>query len=815
MNEGLIARIAVSGATYWFDRPYSYTVPEHLIGRVRPGVRVVVPFGGNRLREGMVLAMGGQANRKLRVIRDVLDEEPLLTEQQIHLALWMRERFFCTVMEAVKAMLPAGLLYNISSVYAVAEGFDRDRAYEAVGKSKNETLVLDCVFAHGGECPLDDIEAAFESKSPGPALLSLEHKGVLRTDANKTRRGTDKTVLKASLSVPIHEALKEVSANAVRQSSVLRLLGEIGKTAVSEICFFTGANRQTVNKLSEKGLVTLEREESYRRPDYDAGEAAPMPVLNAEQDAAYRGILKLTQSGQAQAALLFGVTGSGKTTIYIRLINEMLKKQKSSILLVPEIALTPQMLQTFSSHFGDEIAVLHSSLSMGERYDEWKRIRSGIAKVVIGTRSAVFAPVNNLGIIIIDEEQEDTYKSENTPRYHARDVAKYLCAQSQATLLLGSATPDVCSRFNAEIGKYAFFRLNGRYNEMSLPQVRVVDMKQELKAGNGGSISSLLRGELQENIDRGEQSILFINRRGTNKLVTCSECGFIYHCPNCSASLTYHSVGNRLLCHYCGYSQRLDAACPECGGVLNFIGAGTQKVVEELGQLFPDTPILRMDTDAVSAARSHRTLLEEFKAKRIPIMVGTQMVTKGLNFENVTLVGVLSADQSLYCGDYRAGERTFSLITQVIGRGGRFEKPGRAVIQTFTPQNQVIQEAAHQDYESFYRSEIEMRRLTGSPPFSDLYVLTASGEDEDTVRRCCADIGTFMLQELRTLSDARVLGPAPLPVAKVNNYWRYRVTVSCPASAAVRRTVGAALIACNNDKKYRGVSVYADFNPLD
>jgi primosomal protein N'' len=452
---------------------------------------------------------------------------------------------------------------------------------------------------------------------------------------------------------------------------------------------------------------------------------------------------------------------------------------------------------------------------MGERYDEWKRIRSGIAKVVIGTRSAVFAPVNNLGIIIIDEEQEDTYKSENTPRYHARDVAKYLCAQSQATLLLGSATPDVCSRFNAEIGKYAFFRLNGRYNEMSLPQVRVVDMKQELKAGNGGSISSLLRGELQENIDRGEQSILFINRRGTNKLVTCSECGFIYHCPNCSASLTYHSVGNRLLCHYCGYSQRLDAACPECGGVLNFIGAGTQKVVEELGQLFPDTPILRMDTDAVSAARSHRTLLEEFKAKRIPIMVGTQMVTKGLNFENVTLVGVLSADQSLYCGDYRAGERTFSLITQVIGRGGRFEKPGRAVIQTFTPQNQVIQEAAHQDYESFYRSEIEMRRLTGSPPFSDLYVLTASGEDEDTVRRCCADIGTFMLQELRTLSDARVLGPAPLPVAKVNNYWRYRVTVSCPASAAVRRTVGAALIACNNDKKYRGVSVYADFNPLD
>ena len=767
------------------------------------------------MREGVVLAMDAQADRALKAIGSVLDEEPLLTERQIQLALWMRERFFCTVMEAVRAMLPAGLLYNISSVYAVTEGFDRDGAYDAAGKSKNEALVLDCVFAHGGECPLDDIEAAFESKNPGPALLSLERKGVLRTDAGKTRRCSDKTVLKASLAVPVETALKEISANAVRQASVLHLLGEVGKVPVSEICFFTGAGRQTVNKLSEKGLISLEREVYYRRPDYAAGEAAPLPVLNAEQDAAYHGILKLTQSGRAQAALLFGVTGSGKTTIYIRLINDMLKNGKTSILLVPEISLTPQMLQTFSSYFGDEIAVLHSSLSMGERYDEWKRIRSGEARIVIGTRSAVFAPAVNLGIIIIDEEQEDTYKSENAPRYHARDVAKYLCAQAQATLLLGSATPDVCSRYNAEIGKYAFFRLNGRYNELSLPRVRVVDMKQELKSGNGGSISSSLRDELQANIDRGEQSILFLNRRGTNKLVTCSECGFIYRCPSCSASLTYHSVGNRLLCHYCGYSRRLDTVCPECGGKLNFIGAGTQKVVEELEQLFPDVPVLRMDTDAVAPDRNHRMLLEEFKTKRIPIMVGTQMVTKGLNFENVTLVGVLSADQSLYCGDYRAGERTFSLITQVIGRSGRFEKPGRAVIQTFTPQNQVILQAARQDYDSFYHSEIELRRLTGSPPFTDLFVLTASGEDEDAVLRCCEDIHVLMQHEVGTLPDARVLGPAPLPVVKVKDCWRYRVTVSCAANAAVRRNIGAALVACNNDKKYRGVSVFADFNPLD
>ncbi len=813
--EARTVRIAVSGVTYWVDRPYTYSIPEKLAGRVRPGVRVAVPFGGARPREGIVLALDGQTDKRLKPILDVLDDEPLLTERQLKLALWMRERFFCTVMDGVRAMLPSGLWYRVSPVYLLMDGMSRDAAYAAAGASRLERLVLDAVFGHGGRCELPDIEAV--TKNPGPALASLVKKGVLTAEAASVRRGTDKTVQRVTLAIPPEDAIKRAEKNsrALRQGAILRVLAELGSASAADICYFTGADRGAVKSLAKKGLVTVTREPVYRRPVYDAGERRPMPVLNTDQQRAFDGLRELAGSGKPQAALLFGVTGSGKTTIYIRLIDEVLKKGRSAILLVPEIALTPQMLQTFSSYFGDNIAVLHSSLSMGERYDEWKRIRVGDARVVIGTRSAVFAPVSDPGIIIIDEEQEDTYKSETTPRYHARDVAKYICAHANAMLLLGSATPDIGSRYHAETGRYHYFSLPSRYNAMRLPEVRIADMKRELKNGNNTSISGLLREEIAENLRRGEQTILFINRRGANKLVTCGECGYIYECPNCSSALTYHSVGDRLVCHYCGHTRRVDRVCPSCGGTLKFVGTGTQRVVGELGELFPDVPVLRMDTDSVAPVGSHRALFERFRAQKIPILVGTQMVTKGLNFENVTLVGVLSADQSLYSSDYRAGERTFSLVTQVIGRSGRFEKPGRAVIQTFTPENQVIRQAAAQDYDSFYEAELSLRRVTGAPPFSDMYVLTATGAEEAAVLRCCEDVRRELLRLIEEVPGAKVMGPAPLPVARVNRTWRYRVTMCCPESREARQAVSRALLACNNSKRYQGVSLFADFNPLN
>ena len=809
-------RVAVSGVTYWVDRPYTYTVPESLHGHVRPGMRVAVPFGGHRPREGIVLAMGGDTQRKLKPVMELLDDEPLLTEDQLKLALWMRERFFCTVMDAVRAMLPSGLWYRVKALYCFARDVQPETAFGLAGNTA-ERLVIETLAEHGGKSDFSDIEAVFGTKNPGPALASLVRKGVLTAGAESSRKASDKTILRVSLRISPQEAaeIADKSSRAPRQGAVLRVLSELGSASVADICYFTGSNRETVRALEKKGYVTISRQTVLRRPDYESGSLQPMPVLNRDQQRAFEGILSLLDDGRPSASLLFGVTGSGKTTIYIHLISEVLKRGRSAILMVPEIALTPQMLRTFSAHFGDSIAVVHSALSIGERYDEWKRIRSGAARVVIGTRSAVFAPVSDPGIIIIDEEQEDTYKSDSAPRYHARDVAKYICSNSRSLLLLGSATPDVRSRYYAEQGRYSFFTLPGRYNAMDLPSVTIADMRAELARGNGLSISSVLRDEIEQNLRKNEQSILFLNRRGANKLVACGSCGYTYQCPNCSANLTYHSVGDRLICHYCGHVQRPAAQCPLCGGVLRYVGTGTQKVSEELGQLFPGVPVLRMDADSVAPVGSHRALFEQFRTKRIPILVGTQMVTKGLNFENVTLVGVLSADQSLYSGDYRAGERTFSLITQVIGRSGRFEKSGRAVIQTFTPDNQTIRQAAAQDYESFYQAELTMRRLTGSPPFSEMYVLTAAGPSEAAVIRCCEAVKREMLRLLGSVPDTRVLGPAPLFVAKMNNIWRYRITVSSPDGKLLRSAVSSVLTVCNGNSAFRGVSLYADYDPSD
>ena len=744
-----IAKVAVSAATYWIDRPYDYLIPEELQGKVLPGMRVYVPFSrGNRRVEGIVLAVtDGSKYEALKPVLAVLDEQPVLTDEQIRLALFMRERFFCTVYDAVKAILPAGLWFN----------------------------------------------------------------------ADGSRRVNDKTVEMARLSVPAEDAADladRIRHRSPRQAELLDLLCSFEALPVKDLLLHGNASRASLKSLCDKELVSLYQREVFRRAEIPSEERVPLPVLNVEQQAVFEKLSALCSSGKAGCALLQGVTGSGKTSVYIHLIQQQLSRGKSSILLVPEIALTPQMLRTFSNHFGDEVAVLHSSLSLGERYDEWKRIRSGRAHLVIGTRSAVFAPVQDLGILIIDEEQEETYRSENAPRYHARDVAKYICSKAGCTLLLGSATPELVSRYQAQIGRYAYFRLDKRYNAQKLPSVRIVDMKRELREGNGGCISSVLAQELQKNLDAGEQSILFLNRRGTNKLISCGDCGFTYKCPRCSVSLTYHSLNRRLLCHYCGYSRRVDDACPECGGRLKYVGAGTQLVVEELQTLFPGREILRMDTDSLAPVGSHEELFDRFRKENTPFLVGTQMVTKGLNFENVTLVGVLSADQSLYAGDYRAGERTFSLITQVVGRSGRGTKPGRAIIQTYTPENETIRLAAEQDYEAFYASEIEVRKLQNAPPFTDHLSVTISGMTESLV----VEAGRFVRDRLEALigrQKADFLGPTPLNVVKVNNRFRYRVHINCIAGASIRGFIAQAVIECNTDKRFRGVSVFAENDPLN
>ena len=524
------------------------------------------------------------------------------------------------------------------------------------------------------------------------------------------------------------------------------------------------------------------------------------------------------ESGEGKAALLHGVTASGKTQVYLHLIRQALENGKNAMILVPEIALTPQMLRKFTAYFGNDVALLHSALRLTERYDQWKRILRGEVKVVLGTRSAVFAPISNLGLIIIDEEQEPTYRSENPPRYKTHDVAQFRCAQQNALLLLGSATPTVETAYYGKEGRYQVFSLNRRYHAESLPPTRIADMRQELKEGNGSIISSVLQEELEKNIACGEQSILFLNRRGSSRMLLCGECGAVPECPRCSVPMTYHSANRRLMCHYCNHSEPAFDRCPNCGGIMKHIGCGTQKVEEELKALFPHTRVLRMDTDTVGAAHGHEALLKQFEEENIPILLGTQMVAKGLDFENVTLVGVLDADLSLYIDNFHAAERTFDLLSQVVGRAGRGSKQGRAVIQTYTPENTVIKAAAAQDYEAFYQSELRMRRLRRYPPFADLFVLTVSGTDESRVQSAAAALKSGLdaavtRPELKPLA-IEVLGPAGAPVIKVNNRYRYRVYLAGKNCGALRRLISEFLLAFHQHKENRGLDIFADCNAL-
>jgi len=823
----MIAKVAVSAAAYAIDKPYDYLIPARQEGQALPGVRVLVSFGtGSRRVEGLILAVVPEpldTQLRLKPLLALLDEQPVLDEGGRKLALWMREQYFCTVYEAARAMLPSGLHFSIQERWRIADGVDREKAHVAAGRSGNDKQLLELLFAGGGVAEMGQIRAAFGERDPGPSLRRLKEKGILSFETETHREVKDKTERVATLILPPEEAmarLKGKGRTAPVQQAIVELLCGIGSAAVKEICYFTGAGTQTFRALEKKGIVTLEHREVLRSV-LSIPEVAPAPPvqLNEAQAAAYTGIAALTDGGKAAAALLYGVTGSGKTQVYIKLISHVLSQGKTAIVMVPEIALTPQLLRLFASQFGKDVAVLHSSLRSGERYDEWKRARDGKARVVIGTRSAVFAPLQDLGLIVLDEEQEYAYKSEQSPRYHARDVAKYRCVQQNALLLLGSATPSVESMYQARSGVYHLFTMETRYNRHALPDVLLADMRKELRAGNGTCLSTPLRQAIGEAMAAGEQSILFLNRRGANRMVVCGVCGEAPSCPRCSVYLTYHSANHRLMCHYCGHSEQLKHACPSCGGILDFVGAGTQRVVSELEAAFPGVDILRMDADTISATQTHEKILSRFRKEKVPILVGTQMVAKGLDFENVTLVGVIAADLSLYVDDFRAAERTFSLLTQVVGRAGRGEKRGRAVIQTFTPDNDVITCAAAQEYDRFYEEEITLRRLRGFPPFRDLFTITATAQEESASLRACArlrqTLELWLTQEEYRGVEMQILGPAPAGIAKLNNRYRYKLTLNCKNTKTVRALLAHLLRCAQGDKENRGISFGADNNPLD
>ncbi len=814
MSEITVARVAVAAATYSIDKPYDYLVPENLLDRAKIGVRVTVPFGkGNRTSEGVVLGIDHEIRREeLKFLTSVLDDESVLGPPQIKLALWLRERYFCTLYDAVKTLLPAGLLYRIREIYTLS--VNRETALDC-GMNERESRVLETLVAHGGSAELETLKLSCGDEVTS-TLRELSRRGILIAETHARQRVLDKKVKRVTLAVSGEEAMALVEPkkrSAPLRYEVIRLLAAIGSGLSSDICYFTGASMQTLRGLEKSGLVTITEEEAFRVPKAEEAEIAQL-TLTEDQQTVYEDIVARLDEEKPTCTLLYGVTGSGKTAVYIELLKEVVRRGRQGMILVPEIALTPQMMTKFSAHFGSKVVMLHSGLQLTERYDQWKRIRRGEVDVVLGTRSAVFAPLHNVGMIILDEEHEDSYQSENQPRYHARDVAKFLCTHHNAALVLGSATPSIETTWQAQRGSYQKAILRSRYNRQPLPRVLVADLRDEVRAGNNGSISTLLRRELEENIRRGEQSILFLNRRGNSRMLLCGECGTVPECPRCSVPLTYHSANGRLMCHYCGHSERAWDTCDECGGLMKHVGVGTQKVEEELQELFPGSEVLRMDADTVSG--NHEQLLERFEKKKIPILLGTQMVAKGLDFENVTLVGVLSADLGLYMDNYRAAERTFSLLTQVVGRAGRGEKDGRAVIQTFTPDNEVISSAAKQDYNSFYAEEIRIRRARRYPPFADVFTLTISGAEEGAVLRAAAQLKDAMRQALSYPSVANLqtelLGPAPAPVLKVNNRYRYRIFWVGRNDHATREVLAYYVRAFHQKKENRGMNLFVDCN---
>ncbi len=815
----MIAKIAVSAATFAIDKPYSYLVPADMV--LEPGMRVMVPFGrSNRRCEGVVLSVEKGVPEKLKAIDGCLDAQPVLSQTMLRLAAFMRERYFCTLYDAVRAMLPAGLWFQNKDIYSLTE----DRSWqEKTPRQADAVKLLTLLLELGGQADGTVLEKTVEDPDAFErAVAYLQRKKWITAQREMSRRLSDKTEKIATLVASPEEAMAYAHSrpkSAAMQRSVLELMCSVGSAAVKEICYFTGATPGTVNRLADLGFLEL-----THRPVLRCRQIRPVSLsgplqLNPEQQLAYEGLLAQMKESTPGTALLYGVTGSGKTSVYIKLIESCIGQGRQAMFLVPEIALTPQLLGLLAAYFGERIAVLHSSLPATERYDQWKRVNTGDAKVVVGTRSAVFAPCQNLGLLILDEEQEHSYKSENSPRYNAKEVALWRGLKENALVVFGSATPAVETMYHAKEGHYRLYTLCERYNGKSLPSVEIIDMREEVKQGNDLSLSYPLQDAIRMTADAGQQTILFLNRRGNSRALVCVECGEAPECPRCTAKLTYHSANERLMCHHCGYSQRVPQRCPKCGGPLKSVGVGTQKVQQQLQQVFPDLAVDRMDTDTVSAMNTHEAILTHFQAEKIPVLIGTQMVAKGLNLPDVTLVGVLDADLGLFTDSYRAAETTFNMLTQVVGRAGRGDTPGRAVIQTLMPEHKVITLAANQDYDSFYDLEIGLRQVRGCPPFGDQTVVTFTGQEETSVLRGAVKFRDSLASCLRQPEYAgevcQILGPAPCVVMKINYNFRYRLTLQCRMTRNLRGLLAHLLRQFAQDKENRGNHAFIDINGFD
>ncbi len=814
MDTPVVVSVAVDQSVYQTDRPYSYIVPDFLTDKAKPGCRVLIPFGnGNSRKTGIILGFfNGELPKRMKYVIAVLDENPVLSEDMLSLATYIKEQTFCTWYNAIRVLLPPGINFKIKSTFSLTESYEL--MYD--GLSGEQRQIVDFLKSLNAPATKETIYTSLGFADDSGILEKMVSKGVLQK-LSETVRGVGDASQKMVRLTEIGNDYEGVKLTP-KQKQAMATLNELGCCSVKEFCYFTSFTAAVLNGLAKKGLVEIFDQEYYRNPYSGASSTKKNDIVLTEaQNNAFKSLKKAYLSDKGETSLLYGVTGSGKTQVFLKLCEEVAALGRGVIVMVPEIALTPQTLGIFHKRFGDKVAVFHSAMSQGQRLDEWKRVKRGEATVAVGTRSAIFAPFNDVGLIIMDEEHEHTYKSEMSPLFHARDIARYRVAKSKGLLILSSATPSIESYSLAKAGKYNLVKLDKRFGTAELPDVEIVDMRKEIENGNSGIISNLLYERVLEALQTGHQAILLLNRRGFNTYISCPSCGNVVSCENCSISMTYHSANNRLMCHYCGKSLPYTEKCPVCGcDSMKYTGIGTQKAEAELSALFPEAKILRMDADSTMTRNDYEKHLKSFADGDFDILLGTQMVAKGLDFPKVTVVGVMNADSSMHNSDYRSYERTFSLLTQVVGRSGRGVDKGTAVIQTNNPESRLISIAASQDYETFYESEILTRKLMTYPPYCDIASVCFSGEDRVYTEKAAYEFLNIIKQALmgefcgvKTI----VLGPTTASVVKVNNKYRYKLIIKYRNSKEFRCMINDIFEKYMNSQYSKRISAYIDVNP--
>ena len=810
MTEAFLAAgVAVENTLFHFDKLYDYIIPDDIKQYAKPGCRVMVSFGKGSVRQGMIMELHTLTDKEgLKTVTELLDREPVMSEELLTLAKAMKQRCYCTYFDACSAMLPTGLSLKVTYDYKVGE-LDEETESRL---SEIEKQAVSYLRSRKTPVRSDRLLKALGLADDG-ILVKMVKKNILTRTETVKKNFKDKTVKMVRLVNDDPDRRYTPSQTAVL--NVLRTAGDVSR---KEICYFTGVSAAVTDNLVKRGICAYFDEEPPKRvkTDYKPQPAEEI-VLTAQQKKAFDSLSKRYESGEPSVSLLYGVTGSGKTSVFMKLIDRANMENKGVICMVPEIALTPQLLEKFNARYGNRVAVFHSGLSLSKRLEEWKRVKNGEANIAVGTRSAIFAPLKNIGLIVMDEEQEYTYKSSSNPRFHTRDLAKLRCVSNKCLLLLSSATPSIESYYYAEQGRYSLEVLGSRYGNAKLPHVITVDMNIDRSQGNNSDYSSVLLEAIDDNLSHSQQSIILLNRRGHNTFVACRSCREVISCPNCSISLTFHSANNRLMCHYCGYSVPTPSECPSCHSTkLRYSGAGTQKAEQELYEIFPSAKILRLDTDSTMRRYAYEKKLKAFCDGEYDIMLGTQMVAKGLDFPNVTLVGVLSADMMLHGDDYRSYERTFSLLTQVVGRSGRGGIEGRAVIQTYEPENPIIEMAAAQNYREFYSNEILLRRSMLYPPFADICVTAFIGADREKTKQA----SYYFAQRLSELAKSeygelpmRVLGPSPALITKLSGKYRYRIIIKFKNNSRFREMMTRLLEEFGRQRRFDGVTAFADTDP--